>query len=55
VRIEPDETNGLSKTSAADAFQIRSLSQEKFVDQVGKIVEMQLDKILKATGIVLGL
>ncbi|MFZ1635770.1 MAG: type II toxin-antitoxin system PemK/MazF family toxin, partial [Chitinophagales bacterium] len=29
IKIEPNTTNGLSKTSAADCFQIRSLSQER--------------------------
>jgi len=55
VRIDPDETNGLSKTSAADAFQIRPLSQERFVDRVGQIAEQQMDAILNAICVVLGL
>jgi mRNA interferase MazF len=29
VRLEPDATNGLEKSSAADAFQVRSVSQTK--------------------------
>jgi mRNA interferase MazF len=30
VRLEPDRTNGLSKPSAADAFQVRSVAQQRF-------------------------
>ena len=37
VKIEPNETNGLSKTSAADCFQIRSLSEERLVHKLGCI------------------
>lgn len=35
VRVEPAATNGLSKLSATDAFQVRSLSQERFVRILG--------------------
>jgi mRNA interferase MazF len=35
VRFDPDRQNGLSKISAADAFQVRSLSQERFVRKLG--------------------
>ena len=31
VRLEPDRTNNLEKPSAADTFQVRSVSQERFV------------------------
>jgi mRNA interferase MazF len=31
VKIEQDKQNGLDKTSAADTFQIRSLSTERFI------------------------
>jgi len=37
VRLAPDSTNGLSKESAADCFQIRSVSQDRFVKQIGKV------------------
>ena len=55
VRIDPNVTNGLSKASAADAFQIRSVSQVRFLNSVGRISEMDLQKILKAIQIVIGL
>ncbi|MCB9419063.1 MAG: type II toxin-antitoxin system PemK/MazF family toxin [Ardenticatenaceae bacterium] len=37
VKLEPSAANGLSKLSAADAFQVRSLSQERFVRRLGTL------------------
>lgn len=31
VRLEPDKENGLNKLSAADAFQVRSVAQERLI------------------------
>jgi len=33
TKIEPDKENGLTKVSTADGFQIRSVSQERFVKE----------------------
>lgn len=55
VRIEPSPANGLTKTSAADTFQIRSVSKERFVKRIGQISETNLQNILEATRRVLGL
>jgi mRNA interferase MazF len=54
VRIDPDTSNGLSKPSAADAFQIRSVSQARFVNRLGRISNAQLLEILKAIQTVIG-
>lgn len=54
VRIDPEPANGLSKTSAADAFQIRSVSQARFVNCLGRISSDQLREILKAVQTVIG-
>jgi mRNA interferase MazF len=54
IAITPDERNGLSKNSAADAFQIHSVSQERFVQRIGKINSDQIGQILKAIQIVIG-
>ncbi len=35
IKIEPDVENGLAKTSSADCFQVRSVSQERFVKKIG--------------------
>jgi mRNA interferase MazF len=45
TKIEPNTKNGLSKTSAADAFQIRSVSQERFVEKLGEITVENLAEI----------
>ena len=54
VRIDPEPANGLSKPSAADAFQIRSVSQARFVNRLGRISSDQLLEILKAIQAVIG-
>jgi len=45
VRAEPDETNGLAKLSAADAFQVRSVSERRFIRQIGHVSEATMDSI----------
>ena len=54
ISITPDAQNGLTKPSAADAFQIRSVSQERFVQRIGALNNDQLKQILKAIQIVIG-
>ena len=54
VPITPEVKNGLSKPSGADAFQIRSVSQERFVKRIGALNGEQVGKILKAVQIVIG-
>ena len=54
VSISPNAQNGLAKTSAADAFQIRSVSQERFVQRLGKLSSDQISQIVKAVQIVIG-
>ena len=35
VKIKPDKRNGLKKTSAADCFQVRSISEQRFAKKMG--------------------
>jgi mRNA interferase MazF len=51
TRIDPDETNGLNKTSAADAFQVRSVSLTRFVSHVGMITDERVERIVKAVAL----
>ena len=37
VKLEPASANGLSKLSASDAFQVRSVSQQRFVRRLGAL------------------
>ena len=54
ISITPDIQNGLAKPSAADAFQIRSISQDRFVQRIGSLSEDKIKYILKAIQIVIG-
>ncbi len=53
VRLEPDAENGLDKSSAADAFQVRSLSHARFVRNIGYLSDANMDQIAKALALVL--
>jgi len=55
TRINPDSCNGLSKCSAADAFQVRSLSQQRFIKKIGSLPDTVMMQINEALAIVLGL
>jgi mRNA interferase MazF len=52
VKISPNEDNGLAKDSAADAFQIRSVSTARFVRKIGEITQEEMDEIVNAIGLV---
>lgn len=53
VKLEPNENNGLSKISAVDCFQLRSISQERLSTKIGEIdlitqseIKLALSKVL---------
>ena len=48
VRIDPDENNGLTKPSSADALQIRSVSQQRLVQKLGMLTSLQVAQIVQA-------
>ena len=48
IRIEPDSQNRLSKLSAIDTFQIRSISTARFIKKVGLISPDILSEIKTA-------
>lgn len=48
VKIEPNKTNGLSKDSSVDCFQVRSLSQERLIKKLGNIDNTTLEDIKEA-------
>ena len=45
VKLIPNKINGLTKDSSADCFQIRSVSQERFVRKIGKVSDSIMDDI----------
>ncbi len=53
VRLQTDAENGLEKTSAADAFQVRSIAQERLVRRLGKLSDATMENITRALAIVL--
>ena len=53
VKIDPERQNGLSKPSAADALQIRSVSQQRLVKKLGALSPVQVAKIVQAVMTVL--
>ncbi len=55
VRLDPTDTNGLQRPSAADAFQLKSVSVERFVERVGKVSFAQMGHVEGAVRLVLGL
>ena len=53
MKIDADGQNGLSKASAADALQIRSVSQQRLVQKIGTLSSVQVAKIVQAVMTVL--
>ena len=58
VRLDPDPTNGLDKPSAADTLdtlQVRSLSTRRFVRQLGRLSDADLQRVAAGLKVVLDL
>lgn len=55
VQLEPTSENGLAKVSAADTFQVRSVSKQRFVRQIGVLSDTIMEDISEALTIVLDL
>jgi mRNA interferase MazF len=53
VRVDGTAQNGLSKTSAADAFQVKSLSVQRFVRRLGALSPADVEAIVRAIGTVI--
>jgi mRNA interferase MazF len=54
VKIENNQTNGLTKTSSADCLQVKSVSTKRFIKKLGDLspskmrsVEIALSNVLK--------
>jgi mRNA interferase MazF len=54
VELLATSTNGLSKDSAADAFQTKSHSENRFVRLIGNVTPTQLDEIAGAVALCVG-
>lgn len=53
VKIEPNSSNNLSKNSAADCFQVRSVSQQRFIRKIGNLDSSKMREIERALAIIL--
>ncbi|OJX40676.1 MAG: PemK family transcriptional regulator [Chloroflexi bacterium 44-23] len=53
VKVRPSAFNGLGKNSAADTFQIRSVSTTRFIRKIGEITHVEMNQIAKAIGLVI--
>src|SRR5213080_1242639 len=51
VHLTPTSTNGLTKDSGADAFQVKSVSETRFLDRLGELTPTQLDEIANAIAV----
>lgn len=55
VRVTPTSSNGLSKPSAADAFQVRSVSKQRFIRKLGEVDDQTMQKVEQALQAVLAI
>ncbi len=55
VQLNPDSENNLEKLSCADTFQIRSVSQRRFVSLLGKTDRVKMQELESALSKVLGI
>ena len=53
VKLDPDSRNNLKKPSAADCFQVRSVSTKRFLEQTGSIPPKIMTQIKKAVKLVI--
>lgn len=53
VRVEPTSENNLTKLSAVDTFQVRSVAQERFARKLGRVSSDTMLAITRALAIVL--
>ena len=47
VRIDPDSSNNLDKSSAVDTFQVRSISTRRFVRRLGQLNDQDLNRVIE--------
>jgi len=55
IKVSPSAENGLSKLSSVDCFQIRSVSETRFVKRLGNIDDITHEKIKIALSKVLSI
>ena len=53
VRIDPDNSNGLSKPSAVDCLQLRGVDTRRFVQRLGEVTVEAIEEITLAIAAVI--
>jgi mRNA interferase MazF len=54
IHLVPTALNGLSKESAADTFQVKSISLNRFQNRLGSLTDSQMNEIADAIGLCVG-
>lgn len=54
VRVPASPASGLRKDSGADAFQVKSLAEARFLHKLGELNEGQMDEIAAAVAACIG-
>ncbi len=52
-RLEPSKENGLTKTSSADALQLKSISLIRFSQKIGKLSDVVVSEVICAIGMLI--
>lgn len=53
VRLDPDGVNGVTKISAVDALQVKSVAVERFVSRLGRCSASVVEEIVVAVALVI--
>jgi mRNA interferase MazF len=54
VLIPASQSSGLNKDSGADAFQVKSVSENRLLRQIGKVTDDQMEEIASAIALCVG-
>jgi len=53
LKVEPDQQNGIDKTSSIDCFQVRSISEQRFSRRLGRMPEGAMEELVTRVWLVL--
>lgn len=53
IRIDPEDSNGLSKVSAIDALQLRGVDTQRFIRKLGHLAETTMEEITIVIAVVI--
>ena len=55
ISVDPTNTNGLSRKSAADTFQVRSIAEMRLTEKIGEVSDGTMEEINQGLLLSLGL